>query len=410
MMNKVVCLELFSGAGGLATGLAQAGAKHVGLIEWNKYACDTLHKNYEPSIVHNIDIKRVDFSKFDDVDLIAGGPPCQPFSLGGKHQGYDDERDMFPYAIKAIRSCLPKAFIFENVKGLLRKSFSKYFEYVILRLTYPEITCQKGGFWKDHLSTLKKADMSRKYSGIKYNVVFKLINAADYGIPQQRERVIIVGIRNDLEINWSFPKKTHSLDSLLWSQYVNNEYWEKHGIERANVKFLNTRIARRAENLKSIYGFLLPQDLPWKTVRDAIGHLPFPDVLGSFNKEHILRNGARVYPGHTGSYIDLPAKAIKAGVHGVPGGENMIRYQNGSVRYLTTFEAKKIQTFPDNYRISGSWTESMRQIGNAVPVKLGFIISRSLINAIYPQSVNRDHAKSSQTLTVQSITKRSLQI
>ncbi|NET47191.1 MAG: DNA (cytosine-5-)-methyltransferase, partial [Merismopedia sp. SIO2A8] len=82
----------------------------------------------------------------------------------------------------------------------------------------------------------------------------------------------------------------------------------------------------------------------------------------------------------------MPSKALKAGDHGVPGGENMIRYQDGRIRYYTTFEAKRIQTFPDNYRISGSWTESMRQIGNAVPVELGYQIASSLAQAIYPRS------------------------
>lgn len=86
--------------------------------------------------------------------------------------------------------------------------------------------------------------------------------------------------------------------------------------------------------------------------------------------DHIFRDGARSYPGHTGSCYDLPAKTIKAGGHGVPGGENMIRYPDGSIRYFTVFEAKRIQTFPDDYVITGAWGEALRQIGNAVPVKL----------------------------------------
>ncbi|PZO46507.1 MAG: DNA (cytosine-5-)-methyltransferase, partial [Phormidesmis priestleyi] len=85
---------------------------------------------------------------------------------------------------------------------------------------------------------------------------------------------------------------------------------------------------------------------------------------------------------HTGSYIDMPSKALKAGDHGVPGGENMIRYSSGRVRYYTTYEAKRIQTFPANYRILGSWSETMRQIGNAVPVELGHCIANALIAAL----------------------------
>lgn len=382
MIDELTSLELFSGAGGLATGLVQAGIKHVGFVERDKHACATLQKNYHPSLVHQLDIREFDFSQIGYVDLVAGGPPCQPFSLGGKHKGNIDERDMFPFVVKAIKSCLPKAFVFENVKGLLRRSFSQYFEYVILRLTYPMVTLQEKESWHEHLSRLEKIHTSGRYQGVKYNVVFNLINAADYGVPQCRERVIIVGIRHDLGIEWTFPPKTHSLDALLWTQYVNDQYWEKHGLNKIESDVLPPQLEQRSRKLKSLYGFFPPEQLPWMTVRDAIGHLPYPDPTGAFHTDHILRDGARIYPGHTGSYIDLPAKALKAGVHGVPGGENMIRYPNGSVRYFTTFEAKKIQTFPDEYRITGSWTEAMRQIGNAVPVHLSYVLSKSLIRAI----------------------------
>ena len=89
-----------------------------------------------------------------------------------------------------------------------------------------------------------------------------------------------------------------------------------------------------------------------------------------------------MYAGHTGSYIDEPSKTLKAGDHGVPGGENMIRFRDGSVRYFTILEAKRMQTFPDNYFIEGAWTEAMRQLGNAVPVQLGYIIGKSLIEKL----------------------------
>jgi DNA (cytosine-5)-methyltransferase 1 len=383
MQSQITSLELFSGAGGLATGLKQAGVQHIGLIELNKYACSTLTQNYDSCLINNNDIKLVDFSNYKNIELIAGGPPCQPFSLGGKHKGNLDRRDMFPFAVKAINQCTPKAFIFENVKGLLRKSFSSYFEYIILRLTYPNATIKNSQNWENHLTELEKIHTSGRYDGVKYNVVFRLVDSADYGIPQRRERVIIVGIRSDLNIKWSFPKKTHSLDALLWSQYVTKAYWQRHGINVASIDHLNSHIKKRVAKLRSIYGFIPPSEFPWQTIRDAIGHLPYPDKHGKYHPEHILREGARIYPGHTGSYIDLPSKAIKAGVHGVPGGENMIKYPDGTVRYFTTFEAKKIQTFPDQYRISGSWTEAMRQIGNAVPVQLGEIIGKSLIHKVW---------------------------
>lgn len=335
---KVSCLELFSGAGGLAKGLGESGIEHKAFVEWNKNACRTLAYNYSKEIVHPIDIREFDFSQFGYVDMIAGGPPCQPFSMGGKHRGSLDQRDMFPYACEAIAHCRPKVFLFENVKGLLRKSFSSYFEYVILRLTYPDIKIKSLEIWEDHLSRLEQVQTSGKYDGIKYNVVFRLIDSADYGIPQRRERVFIIGFREDLSANWSFPKKTHSLDSLLWSQFISGEYCDVHKIKLSKEN-LDQRTLKRVQHLEH-YALLPPSLKPWKTVREQIGQLPPPNDRGTFNDEHILRKGARSYPGHTGSYVDMPSKAIKAGDHGVPGGENMIRYSNGQVRYYTTYEAK----------------------------------------------------------------------
>jgi DNA (cytosine-5)-methyltransferase 1 len=130
------------------------------------------------------------------------------------------------------------------------------------------------------------------------------------------------------------------------------------------------------------YGFFPPELKPWQTVRDALVDIPKLGDDNFFPSEHIVRQGAKEYPGHTGSPIDEPAKTVKAGSHGVPGGENMIKFSDGSVRYFTVFEAKRIQTFPDNYRIVGSWTEAMRQLGNAVPVKLAQAISSSIIDCI----------------------------
>lgn len=289
---------------------------------------------------------------------------------------------MFPYACKAISTYTPKIFILENVKGLLRKSFNSYFEYIILRLTYSDIQSKNSENWEDHLRRLEKIHTSRGCDSIKYNVIFRLVDAANYGIPQRRERVFIVGIREDLNIEWAFPKETHSMDSLLWSQFVSCDYWERHRIKPSAIEHLDTRNQRRVHQLLQQPTLFAPCLKPWKTVRDQIGDLPKPDFEGSFDSEHVLREGAKAYPGHTGSYIDMPSKTLKAGDHGVPGGENMIRYPDGQIRYYTAFEAKRIQTFPDDYKIWGSWTEAMRQIGNAVPVELGHHIASSLARTV----------------------------
>jgi DNA (cytosine-5)-methyltransferase 1 len=352
-------LELFSGAGGLATGLSLAGFDHLALVERNKHASATLRQNFEPDKIFYGDIKNFDFSSFESVDLVAGGPPCQPFSLGGKHRADQDQRDLFPQAIKAIETLAPRAFIFENVKGLLRSSFADYFEYIRLRLTYPSAVCVVDCDWKQHLLELRKL---KKYSGLTYDVSYALLNAADYGVPQQRERVFIVGLRSDLDLKWSFPKSTHSREQLLWEMNATGNYWKRH-----NLPLTSNELESRATSHLQ----------PWKTIRDALQDVPDPRSAHAIS-DHVFRDGARSYPGHTGSPLDWISKTIKAGDHGVPGGENMLRLENGMVRYLTVFEAKKIQTFPEQYQIEGAWSEAMRQIGNAVPVKLAHILGQQL--------------------------------
>lgn len=369
-------IEIFSGAGGLAKGLELAGTKHQAFIEWNADACNTLRMNYNKDIIFQGDVRDFSFEAYKDkgVDIIAGGPPCQPFSLGGKAKGNDDERDMFPAAISAIRTLLPKAFIFENVKGLLRESFAEYFHFIILQLTYPEELLMSDN-WKENFLTLQSIDKEHKYDGVKYDVTFQLVNAADYGVPQKRERVIIVGFRSDLKVKWTFPEPTHSEESLLWDKYVTGDYWNRHHIENpANQQ--TCQIIRN--QLMERYSIWPPELKPWRTMRDAFEGLGEPNGHG----EHSLREGARTYPGHTGSDIDEPSKTIKAGGHGVPGGENTVRLADGSIRYLSVLEAKRIQTFPDDYIITGAWGEAMRQLGNAVPVHLAYIIGNSVLKAV----------------------------
>ncbi|MGI5867864.1 MAG: DNA cytosine methyltransferase [Kiritimatiellia bacterium] len=325
-------IELFTGCGGLAKGMERAGFSHVAFVENNSHACETLRLNFPPEIVHEVDIRSFDFSRFGSVEAIAGGPPCQPFSLGGLAKAHKDHRDMFPEATRAITELAPRGFIFENVKGLLRQSFSEYFQYIILRLTYPTFHKADGEHWKEHLARLQSLSY-QNYTGLKYQVQYKLLNSADYGVPQVRERVFIVGLRDDVATPWNWPKPTHA---------------------RSN----------------------------WKTIREALAGLPDPQDRRNTLSDHVFVPGAKPYPGHVGSPIDRPSKTIKAGAHGVPGGENMILFEDGTVRYFTVHEAKIIQTFPSDYSISGPWTEAMRQIGNAVPVRLAEILGRQLFKIL----------------------------
>lgn len=380
-------LEIFSGAGGLAKGLEYAGFEHSAFVEFNKHACNSLAVNFLPEKVFEGDIKDFDLYSIGDVDIVAGGPPCQPFSLAGKHQAFQDKRDMFPYAINAIEKLSPKAFVFENVKGLLRPSFADYFRYIILRLTYPSMTVKPHIRWQDHLVQLCKID-KEKYDGVKYDVQFRLINAANYGVPQTRERVVIVGTRADLCASWTFPEPTHSEDRLIWDMYVTGEYWKHHRVKEAFQPPLEPSTIKKINRINKMYGFFEPELLPWKTVRDALHDVADPSEEHGI-QDHIYKKGARSYPGHTGSDFDWPSKTIKAGAHGVPGGENMIRFADGSIRYFTVFEAKRIQTFPDNFMIKGAWGEAMRQIGNAVPVLLAEIIGKKLMAVLNSADITK---------------------
>lgn len=377
-------LEIFSGMGGLAKGLEQAGFKHSAFVEFNSHACTSLRENFAADKVFEGDIRAFDFDELDAIDVVAGGPPCQPFSLGGKHKAYDDSRDMFPYAIRAIERLTPKAFVFENVKGLLRSTFSDYFEYIILRLTYPGFNTAASEDWSDQLAVLRRLK-TIAYTGITYRVQFKLLNAADFGVPQTRERVVIVGIRSDLNVDWKFPAETHSEDRLLWDMYVSGDYWQRHNMVPPAFNEDRQEYQDKISRLEKRYGMFKPTELPWQTVRDSLYEVPNPCTDHKII-DHIFKGGARTYPGHTGSYIDWPSKTIKAGGHGVPGGENMIRYEDQSIRYYTVYEAKLIQTFPTDFVVKGAWGEAMRQIGNAVPVKLASVLGHQIWKVLQSSS------------------------
>ena len=385
--TTVSSIELFCGAGGLALGLQSAGFSHEALYEWDKDSCDNIKTNINDGLdiiqgwhVHQEDVRAVNYDGFTGkISMVSGGPPCQPFSMGGKAQAYNDKRDMFPEAVRAVREVMPEVFIFENVRGLMRKSFSQYFSYIILQLTYPSIVKKEGMTWEEHREMLEKHHTSCNHSLCEYNVTFRLLNAADYGVPQQRYRVIIVGFRKDMDARWSFPLPTHSKDALLYSKWISHEYWDKHHKVTPECPLTQAELNRVRRNVEETDKVLLP----WVTTRDAIGDLPDPRSEAAMKYDnHIFRGGAKMYAGHTGSMLDEPSKTIKAGAHGVPGGENAVVLDNGEIRYYTVRESARIQTFPDSYRFYASWTESMRQIGNAVPVKLAEAVGSSVFSHV----------------------------
>lgn len=391
-------VELFAGAGGLAMGVTLAGFESLAVVEWDKWACDTIRENQRRGfpVVQDWPLWEGDVRNFDwasipeGIELLAGGPPCQPFSLAGKHKAFGDRRDMFPATVEAVRKLRPKSFIVENVKGLTRSSFANYYQYILLQLEFPEIVRKDRDSWQEHMKRLQaeKTSGALHLSGLTYNVVPTLVTAADFGIPQKRERVFIVGFRSDLGIKWSFPRTTHSLDALLYSQWVTGEYWERHGISSKSRPALPEKLKGKVRKLTDMLFSLTEQ--PWRTVRDALVDIPDPRQCNDLDfLNHSFQGGAKVYPGHTGSPLDLPAKTLKAGDHGVPGGENMMVLENGDVRYFTARESARLQTFPDGYVFHGSWSEIMRQLGNAVPVALGRHVAASVAEQLAESELHK---------------------
>jgi DNA (cytosine-5)-methyltransferase 1 len=386
-------IELFTGGGGLALAMDQAGFQHLLAVEIDRRACATLRLNgaedpHQPGVrpggggswpLVEGDIRAVDFSQWaGEVDVVAGGVPCQPWSLGGVHKGYGDPRNLWPELFRCVRETRPQAIVAENVKGLLRSSFRAYYEYILRELAAPFEERVDGEDWRDHDRRLAKALADRDVDPERrYDVNYMLVNAADYGVPQIRYRVFVVAFRRDLGLaGWRFPVATHSQAALSRDQ-ATGRYWRRH------------RLA--SHWAKAPFQQPTPdKTLPWRTLRDAIGDLPEPLEPLEAKLEHpswshhVGWPGAREYLGHTPNDLDQPAKTVKAGVHGVPGGETVLRRDDGSIRYMTVREVARVMTFPDSWRLAGPRGEQMRQLGNAVPVMLGRVIADAVADALQP--------------------------
>jgi DNA (cytosine-5)-methyltransferase 1 len=377
-------VELFAGGGGMALGMLNAGFQHEQLVEIYPAACETLRLNAErdPVLwkkenVREMDVRdwlaEPDTKAFNGTDLVAGGPPCQPFSVAaGENASHASEKNMFPAAADCVSLLQPKTFVFENVPGLLRESFLPYYEYIIDRLTRPSIKPRPDEDWISHHARIRRSRQKAEYS-----VRLLVIDAADLGVPQTRNRIFLIGIRVDIAQLRTFAglRLPYSRDSLLYSQWITGEYWEQRDLPRPDMPHRLTaqvtELRRRGE---------APIGEPWLTTRDAIAQFPTPidgrDTDGVLNHRGIPN--ARTYRGHTGGWIDWPAKTLKAGVHGVCGGEAMIRFSDNSVRYLTVREAAAIQEFPDTYEFPDVRTVAMRLIGNAVATTVAEAIGRDL--------------------------------
>jgi DNA (cytosine-5)-methyltransferase 1 len=414
-MSDRTSVELFAGGGGLAKAVHNAGFRPLLLNEFARHACDTLEANGakprgedewipepgEPWPLVAGDVQGLKLGYLNKkVDVLAGGPPCQPFSLGGVAKGDEDKRNMFPELFRAVREIQPKAVICENVRGLLRPSFRPYFDYILRELELPFMERNPSSTWMIHDTALQDTDKDSVDPEKRYDVVMTPVNAADFGVPQIRNRVIIVAFRCDLGVDIEAFKEmvrpTHS-EAALQRSIRDGEYWERHPEAPPHVR----------ERVELTLPAVIPDDdlLPWRTLRDALkggGDVPeLPKVRWDRLDRHDYREAgftdhigwpdARIYPGHTPNELDRPAKTVKAGVHGVPGGESVMltddwepdltgwRYRH---RYMTVRETARVMTFPDDWKLSGPRGEKMRQLGNAVPVLLGEVFARAVANCL----------------------------
>ena len=176
MLQPLTCIEICAGAGGQALGLAMAGFVHVALIEYEEDYCKILKQNRPEWHVIHADIRNFSGYAYQGVDLLAGGVPCPPFSIAGKQLGQEDERDLFPEAIRLIKEVQPRAVMLENVRGFLDSNFNEYREHILTSI-----------------------------ESLGYVTTIKLLNASDYGVPQLRPRVIIIGIRKDQVGKFTYP-------------------------------------------------------------------------------------------------------------------------------------------------------------------------------------------------------------
>ena len=300
-------VSLFSGAGGLDLGLVQSGHSIIWAMDIDKDAVTTYQNNIGNHI-HLGDITKIDMNTLPDCDVIVGGFPCQGFSIANLKRAIDDERNLlyksFYQAIKAKR---PNFFVAENVKGIL--------------------SLGKGTVIAQIIEDFQQAG---------YKISVNLVNMADYGVPQTRQRVIFLGQRNDISDNMviSIPPKTHSKD-----------------------------------------GIQLPK---WVSIQEAISHFPEPEEVNDF-PNHVCSNYKVITRNFTGHRVTDPLKpcpTILARGNG-GGGVVAIPHYNGK-RRLTIRESASIQTFPDYFVFYGAMNSCYRQIGNAVPVHFAKLLGETL--------------------------------
>lgn len=331
--NGYAVVELFAGAGGLAIGLEKAGLKCVALNEIDKWACETLRINRPNWNVLEGDIKEFDFTKYKDkVDVLTGGFPCQAFSYAGKKLGFNDARGTLFYEFaRVVQEINPVICIGENVRGLLSH--------------------EKGKTLQGMISILDE---------IGYKVApIQVLKAINYRVPQKRERLILVGVRKDVELNYEYPKPHRKIfnlkDALKKGELYDCDVPKSDGAKYPDYK-------KKVLDLVPPKGYW--RDLPLDLQKDFMG--------GSF----YLGGGKTGMARRIG--WDEPSLTLTCS----PAQKQTERCHPDETRPFTVREYARIQTFPDDWEFAGSMAQQYKQIGNAVPVNLGQEVGFSVIKLL----------------------------
>ncbi|WP_179021675.1 DNA (cytosine-5-)-methyltransferase [Winogradskyella forsetii] len=345
-------LELFAGAGGLAIGLEQAGIKCKALNEIDKWACKTLRTNRPNWNVIEDDIKELNFSGYKgEVDVVTGGFPCQAFSYAGKKLGLEDARGTLFYEFaRAVKETQPKICIGENVRGLLSH--------------------EKGKTLEGMMSILDE---------IGYNVVtpVKVLKAIHYNVPQKRERLILVAVRKDIDINYTYPRPFSEIYTLK-DALKKGELFDK--------KVPKSEGAKYPEHKKKVLDLVPPKGY-WRD-------LPL-DIQKEYMQKSFYLGGGKTGMARRIGW-DEPCLTLTCS----PAQKQTERCHPDETRPFTVREYARIQTFPDEWKFEGSVSQQYKQIGNAVPVNLAKEIGYSIISFL--NKVYKSEELSEQTL--QSLT------
>lgn len=331
--NEYSVLELFAGAGGLALGLEKAGLKCVALNEIDKWACETLRINRPNWNVLEGDIKNFNFIEYNGkVDVVTGGFPCQAFSYAGKKLGLNDARGTLFYEFaRVVQEVQPAVCIGENVRGLLSH--------------------EKGKTLEGMISILDE---------IGYKVApVQVLKAINYRVPQKRERLIMVGVRKDIDLDFEYPKPHHKIYNL-------EDALKKGELFDCDVPKSNG--AKYPEYKKQVLDMVPPKgywrDLPVDIQKEYMG--------GSFH----LGGGKTGMARRIG--WDEPSLTLTCS----PAQKQTERCHPDETRPFTVREYARIQTFPDDWKFAGSMAQQYKQIGNAVPVNLGQEVGFSVVKLL----------------------------